>query len=200
MWYPHPLPHPTIPAATFWSNTPWAAWPVSLPSTAPPTVLLTGGHPLPGTVPSWTPSAWPPSLPLAPVVLPGTAQPATLPIIHPRLIASPADTYMPQLAWDLAQAPSLARRLTGNHIYAPLKDLERDQAVYPKARKIVVTTCFNCFVNWGPIVARCEDGVRVYDLLSAIYTWFQARISQVRDRLLPYRVTRAHVSFLSHAG
>jgi len=59
-WAPHPLPHPSVPAASFWSGvTVFGADPASLtaattlaqplnPTTA---AHLTGGWPLPGTSP-----------------------------------------------------------------------------------------------------------------------------------------------------
>ncbi|EIN07699.1 hypothetical protein PUNSTDRAFT_45223 [Punctularia strigosozonata HHB-11173 SS5] len=170
-WHPHPLPHPSIPAPVFWSNipgTPFAA-PIPVTPAIPPTILLTGGHPLPGTVPQWLPPAWPPTSVPDPV----------RPVVNPHVIPSPADAYTPQLMWDLAQMPSMARRLTGNHIYKSLGKMENEQVVWPKTETVHITTWFTGRTDWGPIVARNSKGVTVGNLLWAIYTYFQEKITSV---------------------
>jgi hypothetical protein len=167
-WQPHPLPHPSIPASVFWGNIPGAVF--SGPTSAmSPNILVTGGHPLPGTVPQWVPPAWPPS------AVPDSTQL----MINPHLIPSPADAFTPQLMWDLAQMPSMAKRLTGNHIYSALGKMEKEQVVFPKAEAIYVTTFFNNCTNWGPIAVKNSSGVTVANLLLAIYNYFQERVTQV---------------------
>jgi hypothetical protein len=120
---------------------------------------------------------WPPPAPSA--AEDSTAPTPARTLINPRLIPSPADPYTPQIMWDLAEMPSVAKRLTGNHFYADLKSIETEQAVWPKSDVVHVTTWFNNYVNWGPIVAKNADGVTLIDLLWAIYHYFQERISQV---------------------
>ena len=173
-WVPHPHPHPTIPASVFWTQNilGGARQCHSTPLDTPAALRLTGGWPLPGTAPAgWTP-VWPPSTPL-----PGDR---TYVPVHlcPWLAPNPVNPQIPHMVWDISQLPSIAKRMTGRHSIVDLNPKFDDDATYPACNAInIVCDAGNISTFWGPIVVRNDDKVVLWDVLDAIYNYFQTPLT-----------------------
>ncbi|KAG9308210.1 hypothetical protein JVU11DRAFT_12223 [Chiua virens] len=151
-WSPHPQPTPSIPQPL----SPWAA------------ISLTGGHPLPGTMPQWTPGTWPP-LDWA----------RDVPIrLAPYIIPNPNNAHLPLIDWNVTKHPSTAKRLTPNHVVVAMENILGDHVTHTDAHTIVVT----CDVGhmstlWGPIVVDQSTPVTLRNLFDAIYQYFQVPLT-----------------------
>jgi hypothetical protein len=168
-WTPHPAPHPNVPSTAFWnsgtalqglpqtasrqsSNTPLDPWHAA---------RLTGGWPLPGADPRWTPGTWPPA-----------AWGASVPVrLAPCLIPNPANPNMPQLVWDISQNPAGARRITGAHTIIPLSSQFNQQALVPATDEVHIAVQ-SPYVQrlWGSIKVTTSSKVTVWDILSYVYS------------------------------
>lgn len=171
-WTPHPAPHPKIPATHWWTpqavlqGVPTPQWQFqNTPLGATDAGFLTGGFPLPGAAPWWTPSTMP-------------AQPAALGTIQlaPCLIPNPAGTN-PLVKWDISTTPFKA---TYNELFGG-RSVQQDfneNATSPPVNAIQIAIHDSITQNvWGGIKVENADKVRVWDVLNAIYEYFQANVS-----------------------
>lgn len=166
-WSPHPAPHPNVSASAFWGgnsvlqglpqNTP--RWYHCTPLNPQQAARLTGGWPLPGADPGWTPGTWPP-------VTWGTSVPVQL---APCLIPNPANPNMPQIVWDISQNPVCAQRITGRHAIISLGSQFQQQATVPAAEEIHIAVQ-SAFVEhfWGPIQVTSKTTLTVWDILLCV--------------------------------
>jgi hypothetical protein len=163
-WSPHPAPHPNVPATAFWGgNSVLQGLPQNTPRQYPRTPLdprqtaqLTGGWPLPGADPEWTPGTWPP-----------VAWGASVPIqLAPCLIPNPANPNMPQMVWDVSQNPVRAQRITGAHTIISLGSQFHQQATVPAAEEVHIAVQ-SAFVErfWGSIKVTSKTKLTVWDIL-----------------------------------
>ena len=170
-WSPHPAPHPNVPATTFWGgNTPLQGLPHNTPrqfSNTPldprQTAQLTGGWPLPGADPRWTPGTWPP-----------VAWGASVPVqLAPCLIPNPANPDMPQIVWDISQNPVRAQRITGRHTIIPLGSQFHQQAIVPATEEVHIAVQ-TTFIEqlWGPIKVNTTTKITVWDILLQVFLFF----------------------------
>jgi len=151
-WSPYPQFNPTIPH----SFGPWAATP------------HTGGHPLPGPMPQWTPGTWPPldwahDVPIR---------------LSPHIIPNPNNRHLPLIDWNVTKHPSTAKRLTPNHVVVDMSSIWEHPATHTNARMIVVT-CDVGYMStlWGPVVIDQSGPVTLRDLFEAIYQYFQVPLT-----------------------
>lgn len=177
-WIAHPRPHPTVPASTFWTSnqlafaTPQIGYTIpALDITQSGSVMaLTGGYPLPGTAPQWTPGSWPPvSWPYAPPIL-----------LAPYLIPNPTHPDTCQLGWDIAQAPHTATRTTGRGIILPCSSFFNEVATVPATNTAVILVAVpGCLMPfWGPMKINKPDGkaITILDIMNEIYTYFHQNL------------------------
>jgi len=76
--------------------------------------------------------------------------------------------------------PTIAKRLTGNHVITDLTSHFDDDATSPGAPKVHIV-CTIDIVNrlWGPIIVKNEGGVvKVWDILLGIYHHFQTPLTR----------------------
>jgi len=135
---------------------------------------LTGGHPMPGACPTWTPGPWPPPSALA------TSRRAPIQLA-PWMIPNPCNTALPHIMWDISQLPTTAKRITGNHVIVSLTDKLDDVATCPAVGRLVVV----CQVGvaqalWGHIDVKASgpNGVTVWDVFNGIFKYFQKRVGR----------------------
>ncbi|KAL4064730.1 hypothetical protein V8B97DRAFT_1300688 [Scleroderma yunnanense] len=186
-WIPHPFPHPSVSAAVFWSGPtvigPSPAAPIiahAEPLNPTAAARLTGGWPLPGAVPIWSPGTWP--------LMPW---PIDVPVrLAPWLIPNPINSVLPQLEWDVSTHPSTARRVTGAHVNVALdmsgaggsrgRAILDEPATSPGFDRILVLCDVGLMSRlWGPIVIEPARGntVTIRDLLDGIHTFFQTPLT-----------------------
>ena len=147
-WSPHPQPNPYVTHPL----DPWAG------------VYYTGGHPLPGTMPQWTPGTWPP-LDWA----------RDIPIrLSPDIIPNPNNAHLPLIDWNVTKHPSTAKRLTPNHVVVDMASIWGRAVTHTDAHTVVVA-CDAGYMStlWGPVVIDKNRPVTVRDLFEAIYAYFQ---------------------------
>ena len=177
LWLPHPAPHPSVPAAHFWPsenvlrgipatqwhfpNTPLSAWQAA---------QLTGGWPLPGAAPWWTPSVWPQTV---------DGAVAALVQLAPCLIPNPVDGENPQVTWDVSQSPYIAEWVV-NYSATSLQSQFNEKATTPAVDEIHIALPDGIVQHiWGPItVTNPRQKVLVWDILHAIYEYFQKPVTQ----------------------
>lgn len=135
----------------------------------------TGGHPMPGTCPTWTPGAWPPSASVA-----ETSRRALI-RLAPWMIPNPCNASLPHIMWDISQLPTTAKRITGNHVIRDVAEKLDDIATHPAVDRLVVV----CQVGvaqqmWGcvEIKASRPKGVTVWDVFNGIFEYFQKRVGR----------------------
>ncbi|KIJ59984.1 hypothetical protein HYDPIDRAFT_32710 [Hydnomerulius pinastri MD-312] len=172
-WTPHPQPHPNIPAPQFWSPNPLLGGQRTWPNQALDpwgVARMTGGHPLPGTAPQWSPGTWPP-----------LNWPNDVPLrLSPYLIPNPINANLAQIDWDVSKNPSTARRLTGAHINADLSAIWSHAATYPDVKKVLVLIDGGYMSTlWGPIVIDQTGKVTIRDLFEAIHEYFNTPLNRV---------------------
>ncbi|KAF8124588.1 hypothetical protein EV363DRAFT_1354012 [Boletus edulis] len=115
-------------------------------------------------MPQWAPGTWPP-LDWA----------RDVPIrLSPHIIPNPNNAHLPMIGWNVTKHPSMAKRLTPNHVIVDMSSISGDTVTHTKANTIVVT----CDVGhmstlWGPIVIDQSEPVTLRDLFEAIYEYFQ---------------------------
>ncbi|KAI0935040.1 hypothetical protein AcV7_003951 [Taiwanofungus camphoratus] len=174
-WVPHPFPHPSIPVSTFWGSNMFVgarAWPTT-PLDANAVTRLTGGWPLPGTAPGWSPGVWP--LPSQQII--GWTYPTV--ILCPWLIPNPGNPSVPHTQWDITQSPSTAKRITGRNLVTELSPKFGDHVTFPPTQVVHI----HCYIGmardlWGPIVVKNRQAVNVGDILFAIYDYYQTSMSE----------------------
>ena len=135
----------------------------------------TGGHPMAGACPGWTPGAWPPTSAAA-----ATSRRALIQLA-PWVIPNPCNASLPHIMWDISQSPTTAKRITGNHVIRDLTDKLDDIATEPAVERLVVA----CQVGvaqrqWGHVEVRASrpKGVSVWDVFNGVYEYFQKRVSR----------------------
>lgn len=170
------LAHPNVPASAFWSD---ANTLQGMPQTqhhyTPKTLRssqitqITGGHPLPGQDVTWTPGTWPPT--------PWDMTPVPI-RLSPCIIPNPGNPDLPQIVWDITQNPIRAQRITGAHTIIPLASRMGEQAVVPAVQEIHIATQ-NPIVQqmWGNISLQTVSAATIWDLLHAIYEYFQTPLT-----------------------
>ncbi|KAI5118212.1 hypothetical protein M0805_004702 [Coniferiporia weirii] len=182
-WVAHPLPHPQIPAHQFWSHAGGAgalqAW--RTPGGGIPTPgfemarahQITGGHPLPGTDPFWTPTRRP--VPLGtPYVGPGV-------FLSSWLAPNARNAGAPHVLWDAAvEPPYRIRRVTGRGGIVDLAstDFFKEPATDPSATTLQVHLP-GMRSTWGPVVVKKSSGsaVSVGDVFQAVWNYLHKPIS-----------------------
>jgi hypothetical protein len=181
-WVPHPRPAPAISPRSFWgsgildSSQNWGRQDSLINSRD--AAYLTGGDPLPGTAPYWTPGDWPPSAPLRDRQ---NDDRRVLIQVAPWIIPNPCNAYLPHLMWDISQHPTTAKRITGNHIIMDVSSKLTEVATYPAVDRLVIA----CNVGvaqrlWGLINVKQSrpGGVRIWDIMLAIHEYFQIRVGR----------------------
>ena len=132
---------------------------------------LTGGYPMPGACPDWTPGVWPPA-----------ATPrGTLIQLAPWMIPNPCNAALPHIMWDISQLPTTAKRITGNHVIVSVMDKLDDLATHPAVDRLVVACQVGVAENfWGHIEVKASrpKGVTVWDVFSGIFEYFQKRVGK----------------------
>ncbi|KIJ11713.1 hypothetical protein PAXINDRAFT_84136 [Paxillus involutus ATCC 200175] len=172
-WNPHPQPHPNVPPSQFWSpNALLGGGAPAVPYGQPDpwsTARLTGGYPLPGTMPQWSPGTWPP-----------VAWPNDIPIrLSPHIVPNPINANLAQIDWNLTKNPTTAKRLTANHVTVGLGAIWDQAITHPEANKVLVM-CDVGYLStlWGPIVIDQTRKVTVQDLFNAIHEYFQISLTR----------------------
>jgi len=89
---------------------------------------LTGGYPMPGACPTWTPGTWPPA---------ATSRSRSIQLA-PWMIPNPCNAVLPHIMWDVSQLPTTANRITGNHVIVSLGGKLDDVATHPAVDRLVV--------------------------------------------------------------
>jgi hypothetical protein len=131
---------------------------------------LTGGWPLPGVAPWWTPDAWPQN------VQELTSSPVQLASC---LIPNPADAENPQIKWDLAYNPSNAKGFSPQ-ASINLQAQFTKMATNPSVGEIHIAIHDGLAQRiWGYILIRNQTNrISVWDVLYGIYAYFQTPITQ----------------------
>lgn len=193
-WSPHPAPHPNISAVNFWPPDNMLRGIPPTPRNFPNTALnpqqaarLTGGWPLPGAAPWWTPSIWPQAVD-------SVAQPIQL---APCLIPNPADGENPQIIWDISQTPYIAEWIIGDNT-VNLRSQFNEKATIPAVDEIRITLHDEIVRRmWGPITVRNpRQQVLVWDVLHAIYDHLRKPITQEELSFLQSLDPSNHTIFL----
>ncbi|OBZ67665.1 hypothetical protein A0H81_12226 [Grifola frondosa] len=182
-WMPHPYPHPTIPASTFWGSGIFGgqrSWPAT-PCDAMAAARLTGGWPLPGMAPTgWTPGLWPSVIQTPTVTTPVfiTSPFQGGPVICKWLVPNPINPDVPHVMWDVSQHPLTAKRITGRELVADITRYLDEQATNPPSDKILIICDIGMAQNmWGPIVVQ-KSRITVWDVFLAIYEYFQKQMTR----------------------
>ncbi len=173
-WEPHPCPDPMQHADAFWTPHPFSVprqyW---TPRDHESMMRLTGGVPAPGTAPGWVSPAWP-------MQAASPTQASVSLHLNPTLTPNPNNAWLPHLVWDVSEHPSYARRLTGRDLTVPIVNRLEQSAVWPNSTVLhiyvdhhLATTAF-----WGPIIVKNKKAITVYDVLMAIFEYFQTQLRQ----------------------
>ncbi|KAJ3550642.1 hypothetical protein NM688_g5025 [Phlebia brevispora] len=163
-WVAHPWPAPNVPGSVFWPSH-WLSFPRT--SVAQDLMHITGGNPLPGTLHTWTPLAWPPSL-----------EGMRVPIhMHPFLAPNPFGTS-PHIDWDLSMLPQTAKRVTGRNCIVDPASAFKDDATWPPTNTMLIASDFILQEGWGPIAIQKTKAIKVLDVLMAVYDYFQEQLSE----------------------
>ncbi|THH09671.1 hypothetical protein EW145_g1846 [Phellinidium pouzarii] len=179
-WAAHPLPHPDIPAKQFWDHAGDAdagqqmwrgpgGWMPASGLDAAGMHLITGGHPLPGMDPYWTPTRW-----VAPLYAqyPGV-------FLSPWLAPNPRNANCPHILWDAAvEPPDQIRRVTGRGTIVDFAttDFFKAPATHPSAKYLHVHLP-GMRSSWGPVVVKNTSGISVGDVFNAVWAYLQTPIS-----------------------
>ena len=135
----------------------------------------TGGYPMPGACPTWTPGPWPPTSALA-----TTSRRAPIQLA-PWIIPNPCNAALPHIMWDISQLPTTAKRITGNHVIVSVTDRLDNIATHPAVDRLVVACQVGVAQSlWGHIDVRASGakGVTVGDVFTGIYEYFQKRVGR----------------------
>ena len=93
---------------------------------------------------------------------------------------------MPHLVWDISQSPSATRRITGAHTIISAQPRLKEQATVPGTLEVYIALQASIIQElWGPIKISKQTMVTAWDILYAIYDYFQTPL------------THAEVDFLS---
>lgn len=175
-WQAHPLPHPSIPGQTFWASAAPDRWqgPGGLPANAVDPRIFTGGHPLPGYDPRWTPSGWP-------TPLPSQYSPHRI-IVSPFLALNSRASVTPHVLWDASiQPPNTIRRLTARGDIVDLSGTEsmNQAATWPNTKKLLINLPY-MHSSWGPVTITKKDNtfVTVKDVFDAVSKYLHTRLTQ----------------------
>jgi hypothetical protein len=95
--------------------------------------------------------------------------------LNPTLIPNPNDARIPHLMWDITDHPEYAKRVTGRNCVVPLKNRYNEEAVFPSSNVLHIYVDHNLATAafWGPIIVKSKNSVTVYDVLMAIFKYFQ---------------------------
>ena len=177
-WVAHPLPHPGMSPQAFWDTRatnlhPWrgpGGWSATYGQDAERSDMLTGGHPLPGMDPYWTPSTWVPPL-----------YPPRMGVwLSPFLAANPRDASVPHILWDAAvEPPYRIRRITSRGAIVDFagSDHFKAQATYPgvKTLQVYLPGMKN---TWGPVLVKKDEPIKVGDIFNAVWEYLHKPLTQ----------------------
>jgi len=142
-----------------------------LPAASSPAISAVVQTPIAGSVilPG-SPDVWPPGAV-------SVAWTCTSLILCPWLTPSPDNS--PNLVWDITQKPTTAKRITGRRIVTDLSPKFGDQATYPGVETVRIH-CDRGIAKdfWDPIVIEKGNAVNVWDILNAIYEYYQIPMSE----------------------
>lgn len=163
-WFEHPWPAPNVPGERFWPRH-WLSFPRGRSSVDP--LWVSGGNALPGSMLDavYTSPTWPPTTFRVPMHL------------HPYLAPNPFATA-PHFDWDLSCSPETARRITGRNCTVDITSAFKEPATYPPTGTMLIASDFILQESWGPIVAKSTKGVTFYDVLLAIYEYWQQQLTE----------------------
>ena len=132
--------------------------------------MLTGGHPLPGMDPFWTPTRWIPPL---------HTPPHNGVYLSPWLAANPRNPYVPHILWDVAVEPPYAiRRLTSRGVVDEFATTEhfKQEATFPPVRSLQVNLP-GMKSSWGPVTINKDTPITVGDIFNAVWTYLHKAIT-----------------------
>ncbi|KAI0347547.1 hypothetical protein BDW22DRAFT_1481165 [Trametopsis cervina] len=115
---------------------------------------------------------------VTPAWAPQVMTPAVIPHLNPTLAPNPNPGSIPHLVWDVSEHPQYAKRLTGRNLVLPALDRFPEQALFPAQQEIEVLVDHHLAtaVFWGPIKIKNASGVTVFDVLIAVFDYFQKRL------------------------
>lgn len=163
-WFEHPWPAPNIRGEAFWPRH-WLSFPRGRGLVDP--MWVSGGNFLPGSMIDAviTTPTWPPTTFRVPMHL------------HPYLAPNPFATA-PHFDWDLSCSPETARRITGRDCIVDITSAFKELATYPPTSTMLIASDFILQESWGPIVVKNTKGVTFFDVLLAIYEYWQHQLSE----------------------
>ena len=99
--------------------------------------------------------------------------------LAPCLIPNPANPDLPQIVWDVSQHPTRAQRITGAHTIVGLSPQMNQQAVVPATQEVHIAIQASYIQRlWGTIRVQTKSTAAVWDILNAIYEYFQTPLKQ----------------------
>lgn len=179
-WVAHPLPHPAMSAQNFWHAVPnpWQQWrgpggwsPATAPLDLASLHMITGGHPLPGQDPYWTPVNW------APPPLQSLSN--GIVFVSQWLAPNGRNADVPHILWDAAiEHPDKIRRMTsrGGIVKLAGTDYWKMPATYPESSNVQVHLP-HMHKLWGPVVISKKNPIEVRDLFEAVWEYLQKPIT-----------------------
>lgn len=106
-------------------------------------------------------------------------------LLNPLLIPNPVNPEMPHLVWDISQSPSGTRRITGAHTIISAQPQLKEQATAPNTPDIYIVLQGLIFQQlWGPIKISKQTTVTAWDVLSAVYDYFQTPLTHTEVEFL----------------
>ncbi|OCB90537.1 hypothetical protein A7U60_g2215 [Sanghuangporus baumii] len=157
-WVPHPFSHP---------NTSGAKQPYH--GTDPETAeTVTGGHPLPGMDPFWSPTRW----------VPPHSPPSYGISLDAFMVPNPRSWYAPQLLWDAAvQPPYCMQRVTsrGNIVDFGNTDFFKRTATVPGVKSLLVSLPY-MRNSWGPAIIKQNTPITIGDVFKKVWDYLHTQI------------------------
>lgn len=178
-WVAHPLPHPDMSAQNFWHavSNPWQPWrgpggwtPATGPLSLARMYAITGGHPLPGQDPFWTPANWTPPL---------HALSGGMVVVSQWLAPNGRNAEVPHVLWDAAvDHPEKIRRMTsrGGIVKFAGTDYWKMPATFPESANVQVHLP-HMRKSWGPVVLSKKTPIEVRDIFEAVWNYVQTPIT-----------------------
>lgn len=168
-WQPHPQPHPTIPAQTWWA--PIVGMPVPAPPALTPgqALALSGGWPYPGQGPKdfISGDTWPPKRRLLDLH------------VAPWLIPNPVNADSFTLRWDIRFDPRKSLHITGRAFFRSAEKSLNVVATHPPTKEMVIMPQPQWGGSrWGPIYIQQSKNISCMDVLMAVYDYYRMPISE----------------------